>query len=291
MFGRRADGRAAKKIDPIIGMTPLLMKDRSDAQVFVSQDYDWNRANAYIKRKRDEGIKITHMAIVIAAFVRAVSQRPEINRFVVNKRIYVRKDLTVSFAILKSRTVEEVVETTVKLHFNPDETIFSVAEKVNRIIEEESKYTSESDTDKVARAIFKIPLLPRFAVSILMFMDRIGILPKAIIEASPFHTSLFLTNMASINMPAVYHHCYNFGTTSMFLGMGKKAERVTVDRRGVMNVLRVMPLNIVIDERIAAGATYAMALHLWESYMRHPELLEPPPESVRWDGGIEYHND
>ena len=34
MFGRRADGKLLKKIDPIIALTPYLMPMRCDAQVF-----------------------------------------------------------------------------------------------------------------------------------------------------------------------------------------------------------------------------------------------------------------
>lgn len=39
-------------------------------------------------------------------------------------------------------------------------------------------------------------------------------------DALPFHTSLFVTNMASIGMTRVYHHIYNFGDTTMFLSLG-----------------------------------------------------------------------
>lgn len=290
MFGIRSDGRALKNVDPIIKMTPLIMVDRNDAQVFSQQDIDWAATSDYIRRKREEGYKISHMSIVIAAFVRAIAYHPELNRFVVNKRIYARKDLSVSFAVLKKRTAEEVIETTVKLHFNPDDTIYTVSDKVNQVIEIESEETAESVTDKVASAVLAIPGIPHVAVGLLKGLDAIGLLPKAILEASPFHTSMFITNMASIKMGKVYHHIYNFGTTSIFTSMGKKEERVySVD--GVVSTKPVFPMGVVIDERIAPGATYAMAFHRWQTYMKKPELLEVPPEAVRWDDGVTYHND
>lgn len=287
MFGYRADGRRLKNVDPIIKLTPMIMTERSDAQVFTSQCADWEIMNNYIREKRAQGIKMTRMAIVIAAYVRAVSQRPEINRFVVNKKLYVRNDLCVSFALLKKRTAEEVIETTVKLHFDPTDTIFTVSDKLNEIIETESKLSADSKTDKVAKAVLSIPLLPRFGVSFLKWLDRLGILPGGILEASPFHTSMFITNMASIKMNMVHHHIYNFGSTSMFLSMGKREERVC-STHGEIAVRNVLPLGVVIDERVCCGAIYAMALHQWESYMHNPWLLEQPPERVRFDDGLVY---
>ena len=64
-----------------------------------------------------------------------------------------------------------------------------------------------------------------------MWMDKHGILPKGIIEASPFHTSLFLTNLKSIKMETVYHHIYNFGTTGIFVSMGKEKWEPEADQK------------------------------------------------------------
>ncbi len=289
MFGVRVDGRAIRHIDPITKMTPLIMSQRCDAQVFTTQYADSSIISEYIRQKREQGVKISHMALVLAAYVRTVSQRPELNRFVCNGKLYVRNDLTVSFAVLKKRTADVIEDTTVKIHFDPaKETIFTVNEKVEKAIAENAGPSNETLTDKVASAIFAIPLLPKFIVGIIKLLDRWGILPKALVEVSPFHTSMFITNMASIKMSKVYHHIYNFGTTSVFVGMGKKDTIVEHHRDGTVTNRPVIPLGVTIDERIAPGAVFAMALHQWEVYMRNPERLEQPPESVRYDDGLVY---
>lgn len=54
-------------------------------------------------------------------------------------------------------------------------------------------------------------------------------MPKAVINASPFHTSVFLTNVGSLGIDSVYHHLYNFGTTSLFFAMGKKKKSFIYD--------------------------------------------------------------
>lgn len=290
MFGRRFDGWALRSKDPYMKMIPLIMKHRNDAQVFLNIDLDCKFADEYIKLKRSEGIKISHMAIILAAFVRTVAERPEINRFIVGNKVYVRNQITVSFAIVKLRTKDDVIETNVKLHFDPSDTIYDVAKKVDEVIKQEKNIGSKTPTDKVAETIFKIPLLPPIIVNICKLCDKLGILAKPIIEASPFHSSMFITNMASIRMTKVYHHIYNFGTTSVFSSIGRREKRVILNKLGQPQRKDVMPMGFVIDERIATGATYALALHLWEKYMKNPQLLEIPPETIRYDDNRIYGN-
>jgi hypothetical protein len=65
-----------------------------------------------------------------------------------------------------------------------------------------------------------------------MLMDFYGIMPKAIHKVSPFHTSVFLTNMGSLGTDPIYHHIYNFGTTSIFIAMGKKRKQRVINKDG-----------------------------------------------------------
>lgn len=79
-------------------------------------------------------------------------------------------------------------------------------------------------------------------------------LPRSIIELSPFHTSLFVTNLASINTPCIFHHCYEFGTTSVFVCMGRPVPDPLAPE-GVRK--KIMPMSVVMDERIATGIEYS----------------------------------
>ncbi len=283
MFGKRFDGWALRSKDSFMNMIPLIMTKRNDSEVFLNLDVECKCFENYIKQKKKEGIKISHLSIILAAYIRIVSQRPDINRFAMGTKVYVRKHLTVSFAIVKQLTADRVIETTVKLYFSPTDTIFDVAEKVENIILKGKKVQSETPTDKVASIIFKIPFLAPTLVGLIKAIDRVGLLPMFIINASPFHTSMFITNMASIRMPTVYHHIYNFGTTSVFASLGKREERVVINKNGELKNTSIIPMAFVIDERITSGAVYAKALHLWEKYLKNPELLEIPPENVFHD--------
>ena len=288
MFGRRADGRVLKEIDPIIALTPYLMPMRCDAQVILNYKVDYERLARYIVQKGNEGYKFTFMELLIAAYVRTVSELPEINRFVSNKRLYARTQLTASFALLKeTQEVDAIEENTVKCHFDPRDTIYDVAERVNNAIEQNRLEEADNATLKVAKLLLR-PALANTVVFLARALDRYGVLPKYIMEASPFHTSLFITHMGSIGMPAVNHHIYNFGTTSLFLSLGSVERQTVIGSDGKAARKRYLPIGITADERICAGAMYARMVNRMMHYLNNPELLEAPPETVRFEEGNAY---
>lgn len=274
MFGRRPDGKVEKKIDPIVRITSMFMPQRCDAQVMLKKEIDYDILTEYIKEKRAEGIKISHMNIIVAAFVKTICEKPEFNRFIANKKIYNRNEICVSYAMLKEKVDDTINETTVKLKFDQNDNIFTVAEKMNNAIDENRKIENTNFTDKLVNLLLHIPLLPSLAISFLIFLDRYGLLPKVILDASPFHTSMFITNMASIRMNYVYHHIYNFGTTSIFFSMGQKEQSLSLDKENNVTKKNVMPLGIVIDERICSGAEYAHGFAIMNKYFKNPKLLE-----------------
>jgi hypothetical protein len=289
MFGFRPEGRALTKgVDAITRVTPYIMTERSDAQCYCTQYADYMAINEYLKKKRAEGYTISTMSVIIAAYVRAVSQFPELNRFIVGKKLYARQELCVSFAIVKVRTKVDFLETTVKVYFDPYDTIFDVARKIEDVIARNKKTETENKTDRVANTLLSIPGLIRVGVGLLKAMDRIGIMPRAIVDASPFHTSMFITNMASLGMNELHHHLYNFGTTTVFIGLGKQEPRLKLSVDGKLRAKRYYPMAIVTDERVAAGAMYGMAFNCLSRHLRNPELLEIPPEQVRYDHKAEY---
>ena len=124
MFGYRPDGRRLRDIDPIVQITPYLMPMRCDAQVFLEHDVDFESMTRYISRQMAEkNEKLTHMQIIVAAYVRGVSQHPEINRFIMNKQYYSRTNCTVSFTMLKDPQNADLGETAVKIKFDPTDTV------------------------------------------------------------------------------------------------------------------------------------------------------------------------
>ena len=135
MFGFRADGRRIGDIDPIVQITPYLMPMRCDAQVFLQHEVDYEMLTRYIAKKLREDQRVTFMQIIVAAYVRSVSQHPEINRFIMNKQYYSRNNCTVSFTMLKDPQNAEAGETAVKIKFDPTDTLFDVRDRMVNVID------------------------------------------------------------------------------------------------------------------------------------------------------------
>ena len=197
------------------------MPTRADAQNFCRQTLDYDVLADYIKAAHAKGHNLTFMSIVIAAFVRTVSQCPELNRFIMNKQIYARNRISVSFVVLKRRSDDSIMESLAKVEFEATDTIFDVGRKIEEAIGQGREDKSSNLTDIFARTLLAVPGLATVVVGLVKLLDRYGLIPGIVYKASPFHTSMFITNMASINMTYLYHHLYNFGTTSIFLGLGK----------------------------------------------------------------------
>lgn len=273
MFGHRSDGKKIKKLTPIFKIIPCVMLDRADSQVYFKQDIALKHLDEYIDRKAEEGIRLSYMNIIYAAIVRIIGERPRLNRFAMNGALYQRNKIYVSLVIKKSLT-DDGVETPLKLKFNGDENIFEIKEKLDATIEKNKDVEAANKTDKLVSILSAIPSgLIRAIVKFLMFLDKHGIMPKKIIEASPFHTSVFLTNVGSLGIDSIYHHIYNFGTTSMFFSMGKKKKSYIYEDEEFKEE-KCITLAFVGDERICDGYYYASSFKLLSKYLKKPELLE-----------------
>lgn len=277
MFGHRSDGRKIKTLPAFFKVIPSIMLERNDSQVLYKQDIPIKYLDEYIDKKAEEGIKIAYMHIIYAAIVRVIAERPQLNRFVMNGTTYARNKIYVSLAIKKSLT-DEGVETTTKTEFDGTENLFDVKHKLDAIIEQNKDTEASNETDNLAKTLGLIPVgLIRVAVKFLRFLDKHGLLPKAVINASPFHTSVFLTNVGSLGIDTIYHHLYNFGTTSMFFSMGKKKKSYIYEDEEIKEE-KCITLAFVGDERICDGYYYANSFKTLFRYLKKPELLETKPE-------------
>ena len=282
----RADGYRVRSNDAMYELVPYIMPYRYDASNSVTVDIDLDLMQDYIRKCRKKGINMSHMSIIIAGALRIASQNPFLNRFVMNRKIYARNHFCVSFVTLQPGKTSDTVN---KLYFNLDDDIFTVNRKVQEAIERTQQPTSQNALDKLMASLVRIPFLVGAAVGELKFIDKYFTLPFSIINASPFHTSLFITNLASIRTNAIYHHLYEFGTTGIFISMGQPERRIEKNGETVEEK-KIMPLGIVTDERIANGHYYGRCFRELNRYYKNPELLEVPPEQVVRDPDVRKKN-
>ena len=289
MFGHRPDGKRLKSLDPIIQITPYLMPMRCDAQVFLEHKADFEKMSRYIAQKSREGQKVTFMQILAAAYVRAVSRNPEVNRFIFNKQFYSRNNCSISYTVLKNPQETDSNEDTVRILFDLTDTLFDVRDRMNDAVEKSRAAETGGFAIRLARGLLAVPGLATLIVGLVKLLDRYGIAPAALIRELPLYSGLYITNNGSIGLHHPLHHIYNFGNVSLFFGMGSIQKEAVAEADGKARMRRVLPIGITADERVCSGAHYAAFFFDIIHYMDHPEELETPPESVRFDEGVEYH--
>ena len=283
MFGFRPDGKKVKDIDPIQRIIPHIMPTRNDAQNFTAYDCPCEPMDAFIIEQSNQGTEYNYMHLIIATMVRVYARFPRLNRFIMNGRIYQHNEIQVSFVVKKNLS-PDAPDALVKLSFTGLETLQEVQQKIDAAIEANNSIEANNGTDKIARILTMTPnFLIKWMVGFIKFLDKHSMLPNAIIKLSPFHTSLFVTNLKSIKGPAIYHHLYNFGTTGIFMSMGKESEVPVVNDDGQIVVGKRMPVQIVTDERFCDGFYFVSAMKYWERLLRHPAQMMVPPEALAED--------
>lgn len=280
---KRADGTLLRHTDPMYRIAAHVMAKRSDSMNSITLDIPLAPIDHYIREKRREGRSISHMAVLMAAYVRMIAEYPAVNRFIVNKRAYSRNEIAIGMVVLQGGHTDKANDGTMsKIYFQPTDTIFDAEEKIQRYVSENREAAADNATEQLIAKLVAIPGLLRFAVNFLKWADKHNLLTKGIIDASPFHTSMMFTNLASIRTNHIYHHCYDFGTTSVVVAAGNSRE-VPTRRRGEITFEKCMPLGVVMDERICSGSYFAMAFRCMKKYLADPRLLETPPETVKPD--------
>ena len=280
-FGDRKDGRLLRSLPAFSKFIPYIMPTRNDGCNQYEESFEVSAVDRRLRQLRVNGYKgIGILHFLIAAYIRGLSMLPGVNRFVAGRRIYARNSIEVVMAVKRSLSID-ATETTIKVKFEPTDTIFDVYRKMSEKIDEIKADNGNNNTEDVAELLTKAPrFLLRFAILVLRIMDYFGWLPEALTDASPFHGSMIITDMGSLRIGPIYHHLYNFGTLPVFIAFGAKRHAYELDRHGQMVDRKYVDLKLVLDERTVDGHYYAQFLQAYRYIFQHPEILETPPSKV-----------
>ena len=281
-WGDRADGRRLKTLDPMANVATYLMATRSGSQNLFSDAVDIEKMNKYIHEKRNQGLpNFGAMHVLVGAYVRTISQKPGINRFVNGNRIYARNNIEVSMAVKKTLELN-APETMIKFIFEPNATIYEIYEQMTQKISEFQKSTDEQSAfDKLVYLLNYIPRpIMRGTVNLLKWLDYHGWIPRFLTLLSPFHGSLVITSMASLGINPVHHHLYNFGNVPVFIAFSATRHQKELTKTGDVVDKRYFDFTVSTDDRICDGHYYASAVKDIKKYLLNPQLLEVPPEKV-----------
>ena len=280
-WGDRSDGRRLRTLTPMAMVSPYIMVNRNGSSNFIRDSVEITEMEQYIRRKRKEGLSnfgIQH--VFLAAYVRAISQYPGINRFLAGQKVYARHNIEISMTIKKEMSVDSP-DTLIDLIYEPDATADDIYAQFNEAVEKVKNTPLDSGFDNLAAAFSMIPsVLLKFVVWLLKLLDYFGLLPQFILRLSPFHGSFFITSMGSLGIPPIYHHLYDFGNLPVFLSFGAKRRTTEVEMDGTIVRRKYVDFTVVTDERICDGFYYAAALKCIKRILMHPAQLDNPPEKV-----------
>ena len=278
-FGDRNDGRLLRSLSPMMKIMPYIMPQRCDACNSFRGIADMDKIDQYVHEKRAQGMtNFTVRHVLLAAYARLVSQRPGLNRFVSGQKIYARNYLETMLCIKKEMKLNSP-DSVISMVFPLDATAAQVYEIAERLIAEAKNETT--NFDDLARLLDYIPgLLKKFAFWVLRVLDYFGLLPMKLKHLSPFHGSMFITSMASLGLPPIYHHIYNFGNVPMFLAFGITEMKHNIKADGSVEAKKIMDYTLVMDERICDGYYYASAMRLFKGILRNPWQLDEAPKEI-----------
>ena len=280
-FGDRKEGRLLRSLDPYTKFMPYIMPTRNDGCNQYEESFEVTQVDRRLRALRREGYKgIGMLHFIIASYVRCVSMLPGVNRFVVGRRIFARNNIEVVMTVKRSMSVD-ATETSIKVIFEPTDTVFDVYRKMNEKIDEIKSSDESTSTDDVAQTLCSLPRgILRLAVAVLRVMDYFGWIPQGLLDASPFHGSMIITDLGSLRLAPIYHHIYNFGTLPVFIAFGAKYHKYELNRKGEVCDNKYIDLKCVMDERMCDGHYYSQFLQGMRYIFLHPEIIETPPTKV-----------
>lgn len=284
-WGDRSDGRRVRTLQPMAMIANYIMPTRVGASNFVRDSIEITELERYIRKKRAEGLSDFGITdAFLAAYVRIIAKYPAANRFLAGQRVYSRDDDIQFCMVVKKEMSTSGSESIMKLHLTPYDTADVVYQKFHEAVEKIRNTPLDSSFDNTAKYLTYIPgVLLKFVIWFLKTLDYFGLLPKFLLEVSPFHASVFFTSMGSLGIPPIVHHLYDFGNMPVFCAFGAKRRENETLADGTVVTKKYVDYTFNTDERTVDGFYYAELLRYFRKLLRHPEVLDEKPQEVLHD--------
>ena len=273
---RRGDRYDAERIhlsQTFNGIFPYLMRGRNESIAYFPITFDMENMLAYLEARKGTDQAISLFEAMMLALVAVLRQRPGLNRYVIGRRVYQRRDVVLSF-VAKREFSDDGEETNVLVTIHPEDDRATILSKLRGEIDHAKRGEPKKD-DQVIASFLRLPRWAlRVAVKALDTYDFYRDTPGFLRGVDPLRCSAYVANLGSVGINAPYHHLFEWGTCSLFVAIGRVGPQVCVGEDGQPAVRQMVRWRASLDERIADGFYAARSLDLIDEYMRNPELLE-----------------
>ena len=281
--GDRREGRRLRGLNAWRQVTPYFMRRRSEALSTMADSVEVSSIERWLLEKRAEGwAGLGFIHLLVAAYVRTVSMRPAINRFIIARRIYARNEIEVILTVKRSSS--DGAETSVKVAFSPTDTVFDVYRRMSEAVDGVKADVIVSAPERVAAALARLPRpLLRLVTAVFRLMDFFDWLPREWLDESPFHGSLLVVDMGSLGTMPVEAAIPEFGDIPCAVSFGAKRKVREPAEGDTMAERHYVDYRFTCDGRIADSYYFASALKCLKYFMKNPAHLELPPETIEDD--------
>ena len=276
-MGDRFDAKYLKDVDSMHFIMPFMFPNRCDNEAFFSFKIDLTNLDKYIakKNRKKPDYKYNMFQCIVAATLKTITLRSKLSIFIHDRKMYKRNDVTAAFTV-KQEFSDDGGEVLAYIKAQPDWTIDDLHEELKRQLLKLKSKGYKDDTTDIMDTFNKIPkFISRPVVAFIAFLERKGLIPKALVETDPYHSGVYFANLGSIGLPIGFHHLTNWGTTSMFMVIGKTGRMPFYENDKVV-FRNGVELNITIDERIADGYYFSKSMKMLQLFLQNPELLDKP---------------
>lgn len=280
-LGDRKDGYLIHSLPALNRLAPYIIPNKEDAQSYYDESFNVDAVDKMLRKHRVEGYKnLSFMHFVIAAYIRCVSMLPGINRFCIGRRIYSRYNIEIVINVRRAFGIG-ATGTTVKVEFEPKDNIFDVYRKINAKIDEIKANDGISTTEDIADTLCHLPrFLLRFAVWLIRVLDYFGIVPSKLLNSSPYHGSMVISDMGALRISPQFNQIKNFGALPISISFGPKRHIHELDRKGEVTDHKYLDCKLSLDERICDASYYSQFILALRYIFQHPEILEVPPSRI-----------
>ena len=276
-MGDRFDAMYLKDVDSMHFIMPFMFPQRCDNEAFFSFRIDLTKLNEYIAKKNADGpdYRYNLFQCLIAATLKTITLRSKLSIFIHDRKMYRRNEISAAFTV-KQEFSDDGGEVLAFIHSRPDWTIDDLHDELRRqLLKLKDKKYVDASTGFMDRFNRLPKWISRPALDFVCFLERKGKIPPALVETDPYHSSVNFANLGSIGLPGGFHHLTNWGTTSMFVVIGKMG-RMPFFENDEVSFRDGVDLNITVDERIADGFYFSKSMRMLQYFLQHPELLDRP---------------
>ena len=273
----RFDAKYLKNIDSMHFIMPFMFPNRCDNETFFSFRLDLSELNAYIAKKNADNPEYRYnlFQCLIAAVLKTITLRSKLSIFIHNRKMYKRNEVSAAFTV-KQEFSDEGGEVLACIHSKPHWTIDDLHNEIHRQLLKLKNKEYVDESTAVMDSFNKLPeWISRPAVGAVCRLEKAGLIPPALVETDPYHSTVNFANLGSIGLPGGFHHLTNWGTTSIFIVIGKM-DRMPFFENDEVVFKDGVDINITMDERIADGYYFSKSMKMMQYFIAHPDLLDRP---------------